>query len=146
MYRFGGGGGWGDPLLRDPQAVLDDVWDEYVSVEGALRDYGVVITGSLEEMTLALDAEAPFSSEKGTTREQKPVPDRCRRRWHVHRLRLDAPDGTLQMQKSPTTPGDQSDGVLAGVTLLASGEGMSCRGYSAAPGPSCTVRPPATTR
>ena len=62
--RFGGGGGWGDPLLRDPQAVLDDVWDEYVSVEGALRDYGVVITGSLEDMTLALDAEATVSNAR----------------------------------------------------------------------------------
>ncbi len=58
VYRFGGGGGWGDPLVRDPQAVLDDVWDEYVSVEGARRDYGVVITGSLDDMTLALDAAA----------------------------------------------------------------------------------------
>ena len=43
VYEFGGGGGWGDLLDRDPQAVLDDVWDEYVSIEGALRDYGVVI-------------------------------------------------------------------------------------------------------
>jgi N-methylhydantoinase B len=58
VYDFGGGGGWGDPLLRDPERVLDDVWDEYVSIAGALRDYGVVITGSLEEMTLALDHEA----------------------------------------------------------------------------------------
>ncbi len=33
-YDYGGGGGWGDPLDRDPQAVLDDVLDEYVSVEG----------------------------------------------------------------------------------------------------------------
>ncbi|MDX6741465.1 hydantoinase B/oxoprolinase family protein [Actinocorallia sp. A-T 12471] len=63
-YRFGGGGGWGDPLLRDPQAVLDDVWDEYVSVEGARRDYGVVITGSLAEMTLALDLEATEQERK----------------------------------------------------------------------------------
>ena len=65
VYEFGGGGGWGDPLDRDPQAVLDDVWDEYVSVEGALRDYGVVITGSLEDMTLTLDAEATVLERKG---------------------------------------------------------------------------------
>jgi N-methylhydantoinase B len=58
VYRFGGGGGWGDPFDRDPAAVLDDVWDEYVSVEGALRDYGVVVTGSLEDMTLAIDFDA----------------------------------------------------------------------------------------
>jgi len=57
-YRYGGGGGWGDPLERDPQKVLDDVLDEYVSVEGARRDYGVVLTGSLEDLTLAVDREA----------------------------------------------------------------------------------------
>jgi N-methylhydantoinase B len=58
MYDYGGGGGWGDPLDRDPQAVLDDVLDEYVSVEGATRDYGVVLTGSLADLTLAVDAAA----------------------------------------------------------------------------------------
>jgi N-methylhydantoinase B len=57
-YDYGGGGGWGDPLARDPQAVLDDVLDEYVSVEGAHRDYGVVLTGSLDDLTLAVDEDA----------------------------------------------------------------------------------------
>jgi N-methylhydantoinase B len=38
-----GGGGFGDPLERDPEAVLEDVKDDYVSVERAERDYGVVI-------------------------------------------------------------------------------------------------------
>jgi N-methylhydantoinase B len=58
MFDYGGGGGWGDPLQRDPQAVLDDVLDEYVSAEGALRDYGVVLTGSVEDLTLTVDADA----------------------------------------------------------------------------------------
>ncbi len=57
-YRYGGGGGWGNPLDRDPHKVLDDVLDEYVSVEGARRDYGVVLTGSLQDLTLAVDAAA----------------------------------------------------------------------------------------
>jgi N-methylhydantoinase B len=57
-YRYGGGGGWGDPLERDPAKVLDDVLDEYVSVEGARRDYGVVLTGTLAELDLAVDAVA----------------------------------------------------------------------------------------
>jgi N-methylhydantoinase B len=39
-----GGGGYGDPLLRLPEAVLQDVIDGYVSIEGAARDYGVVVT------------------------------------------------------------------------------------------------------
>jgi N-methylhydantoinase B len=42
-FQLGGGGGWGDPLQRDPTAVLDDVLDGYVSADGALRDYGVVL-------------------------------------------------------------------------------------------------------
>lgn len=65
VYHFGGGGGWGDPLLRDPGAVLDDVWDEYVSVEGARRDYGVIFSGSVDDMTLALDREATALERKG---------------------------------------------------------------------------------
>jgi N-methylhydantoinase B len=58
VYSFGGGGGWGDPLDRESQAVLDDVLDEYVSADAARDDYGVVLTGSLDELTLAVDAEA----------------------------------------------------------------------------------------
>jgi N-methylhydantoinase B len=57
-YHYGGGGGWGDPLVRTPEQVLEDVLDEYVSVEGARREYGVVLTGSLEDLTLAIDHEA----------------------------------------------------------------------------------------
>jgi N-methylhydantoinase B len=58
VYDYGGGGGWGDPLDRDPHAVLDDVLDEYVSELGALRDYGVVLRGSLEDLTLVVDDDA----------------------------------------------------------------------------------------
>lgn len=38
-----GGGGWGDPLDRDPKSVLCDVLDGYVSIAGARQDYGVMI-------------------------------------------------------------------------------------------------------
>ena len=38
------GGGYGDPLKRDPGRVLDDVLDGIISREAAERDYGVVIT------------------------------------------------------------------------------------------------------
>jgi N-methylhydantoinase B len=58
MYDYGGGGGWGDPLDRDPAAVLDDVLDEYISVDAAPRDYGVVLRGSLDDLTLAVDEDA----------------------------------------------------------------------------------------
>ena len=39
----GGGAGWGDPLTRDPRAVLEDVLDGYVSRETAAARYGVVL-------------------------------------------------------------------------------------------------------
>jgi N-methylhydantoinase B len=38
-----GGGGWGNPLDRDPQLVQQDVVEGFVSVESAARDYGLVI-------------------------------------------------------------------------------------------------------
>ncbi|KHK90912.1 hydantoinase B/oxoprolinase family protein [Novosphingobium malaysiense] len=57
-YQHGGGAGFGQPLLRDPEAVKEDVLDEYVSPEAARAKYGVVLTGSLEDYTLAVDHEA----------------------------------------------------------------------------------------
>jgi N-methylhydantoinase B len=41
-----GGGGYGDPKLRDPDSVRRDVRDGFVSSEGARRDYGVDIAHS----------------------------------------------------------------------------------------------------
>ena len=41
-----GGGGWGSPLERDPELVLQDVQDGIVSVEAARKFYGVVIGNS----------------------------------------------------------------------------------------------------
>jgi N-methylhydantoinase B len=43
-----GGGGFGDPLTRDPELVRADVLDEYVSPEQALEAYGVVLDEALE--------------------------------------------------------------------------------------------------
>jgi N-methylhydantoinase B len=45
--RTTGGGGWGDPLRRAPARVVRDVVWRKVSPEAALREYGVVLTGSL---------------------------------------------------------------------------------------------------
>ena len=45
-----GGGGYGDSLKRDPDKVMADVEDEYVSVERALKDYGVSIKVLDEEL------------------------------------------------------------------------------------------------
>ncbi|WP_255171167.1 hydantoinase B/oxoprolinase family protein [Natrononativus amylolyticus] len=58
--RTGGGGGYGNPLERDPEAVREDVIDGYVSRETAREVYGVAITedGDLDrEETESLRAD-----------------------------------------------------------------------------------------
>jgi len=68
-FQTGGGGGWGNPFDRDPERVLRDVRDEYVSIEGALRDYGVVVIGDPvndpENLTLDITATAMHRNKRG---------------------------------------------------------------------------------
>ena len=47
-----GGGGHGDPRSRDPQAVLNDVCDGFVSVEAAQSIYAVVLVVADEGYSL----------------------------------------------------------------------------------------------
>jgi len=51
-FQQSGAGGYGVPLARDPARVLDDVLDDYVSIEAARDRYGVVITGSGADLTV----------------------------------------------------------------------------------------------
>ena len=57
----GGGGGWGNPRERDPQLVLEDVINDFVSLESARHDYGVAIDAAAmnidEAATAALRAK-----------------------------------------------------------------------------------------
>jgi N-methylhydantoinase B len=39
-----GGGGFGDPKARDPEAVREDIAEGYISAAAAARDYGFVLT------------------------------------------------------------------------------------------------------
>lgn len=55
-----GGGGWGDPFKRDPLLVQQDVARGFVSIQGALADYGVV----LDPLTLDLDKAATEERRK----------------------------------------------------------------------------------
>ena len=58
-----GGGGYGDPYLRDPDNVSEDVTRGFVSHVGAERDYGVVIAGD------AVDRAATEALRRHRTRE-----------------------------------------------------------------------------
>jgi N-methylhydantoinase B len=64
----GGGGGWGDPLERDIEAVLKDVRGGFVGLGSAHRDYGVVI----DPDTLAADLPGTEAHRRDlrTVREQ----------------------------------------------------------------------------
>jgi N-methylhydantoinase B len=52
----GGGGGYGNPLLRNPQSVRRDVLRGFLTTEQALHEYGVVFNGQ------DVDAEATEST------------------------------------------------------------------------------------
>ena len=63
-YQHGGGAGFGPPLLRDPDAIKEDVLDEYVSLDAAHSKYGVVFTGSLENYDLEVNRDATEALRK----------------------------------------------------------------------------------
>jgi N-methylhydantoinase B len=64
IVQHQGGGGMGDPLLRDPSAVLDDVRRGSVSVAHARNEYGVAISAD------SLDAEST-SNLRANMRQQR---------------------------------------------------------------------------
>lgn len=56
-----GGGGFFNPFTRDPQAVLEDVLDDLVSVEAAREEYGVII----DPASMTIDHEATAALRSG---------------------------------------------------------------------------------
>jgi N-methylhydantoinase B len=66
-YQHGGGAGFGPPLARDPEAVKEDVLDEYVSIEAARSRYGVILKGSIEEYDLEVDHDATAALRRNMT-------------------------------------------------------------------------------
>jgi len=50
IFRTAGGGGWGDPLERDPHRVRNDVARRLMSAEAAREHYGVVLSGAGHEL------------------------------------------------------------------------------------------------
>jgi N-methylhydantoinase B len=62
-----GGGGYGDPLMRDPNDVVRDVAEEKVSPRGAREAYGVVLArdGSVDE-TATLKSREESRVARGT--------------------------------------------------------------------------------
>ena len=72
-HVLAGAGGWGDPLERDPAAVLRDVRNELLSPAKALADYGVAIdTKGWTVDTAATEARrAEIAKARGWTETPK---------------------------------------------------------------------------
>jgi N-methylhydantoinase B len=66
QHTHPGGGGWGDPLERDPARVLSDVRNEYITAARAEADYGVVI----DTDTWTIDTAAT-RARQATIRKQR---------------------------------------------------------------------------
>ncbi|QXG76514.1 hydantoinase B/oxoprolinase family protein [Modestobacter sp. L9-4] len=72
--RTTGGGGWGDPLERPVDEVLQDIAWRKVSVDGARRDYGVVVR---EDGSVDADATDRLRAEvRGARPDVEPFFDR----------------------------------------------------------------------
>jgi N-methylhydantoinase B len=55
-HELAGAGGWGNPLERDPQAVLDDILNEKITAAHARSEYGVALNDeatTLDELETA---------------------------------------------------------------------------------------------
>ncbi|PKG98135.1 hydantoinase B/oxoprolinase family protein [Paraglaciecola sp. MB-3u-78] len=65
-FNTWGGGGWGDPFLRDCNSVLDDVNRGLVSIEGAKR-YGVVIVDGVVDARQTTTLRAALTEKRGET-------------------------------------------------------------------------------
>ncbi len=76
-HVLAGAGGWGDPLERDPIAVLKDVRNELLSPAKALADYGVVV----DTKTWSVDAAAT-SRARGDIRARRGWREVPKVQWH----------------------------------------------------------------
>ncbi|MFF4774250.1 hydantoinase B/oxoprolinase family protein [Microtetraspora fusca] len=84
--RTTGGGGWGSPYNRAPEAVAADVRDGKVSPEAAREDYGVVLHGLRDDLRDDLRVDCEETAELRAT------------------LRAAAPEGSPFFDRGPGYP------------------------------------------
>ena len=67
LVRFitGGGGGYGDPFERDPKMVLDDVLNEFITLEDVKENYGVIIEEIDDSLVLNEEETTSFRKTRG---------------------------------------------------------------------------------
>jgi N-methylhydantoinase B len=65
--RTGSGGGWGDPLDRDPSLVLGDIREDFLSSQEASEVYGVVV----DDGKLEIDQPATIALRESLRRKKR---------------------------------------------------------------------------
>ncbi len=82
-----GGGGFGDPLDRDPKLVLNDVLNEYISIEDAKKYYGVIIKGGWPNYEVDYEATNKLREElrRQGKRDCVPLPTGIKAYYGVYR-------------------------------------------------------------
>lgn len=71
IIRTAGGGGWGDPLERDPEKVVLDVIEGFITSEAARDEYGVVLKQGSNKNPYEVDAEATRETRASMAKEQR---------------------------------------------------------------------------
>ncbi|MFL5095282.1 MAG: hydantoinase B/oxoprolinase family protein [Xanthobacteraceae bacterium] len=90
IVRTGGGGGWGDPLARDPALVREDVLEGLISARAGRERYGVALdrklavnvpmTKALRERLKSARAATTKPRKKRAAKPNRPVPRVAARR------------------------------------------------------------------
>jgi N-methylhydantoinase B len=71
------GGGYGNPLLREAQAVLGDVLDGYLTAEDAHAAYGVVITAGAVDTAATNALRERRAGVRNLERDGVAIPPPC---------------------------------------------------------------------
>ena len=136
-HELAGGGGWGDPLERDPLRVLDDLRNELITEPFAREAYGVVVdTGALDGRC---DRDAGAARRAAGAPGTGPAaPGQARRRtrrpggagaMRGTRIGVDIggtftdivvlrPDGTFHTKKISSTVDDYSRAIMSGLATV----------------------------
>jgi N-methylhydantoinase B len=72
--RDSSGGGYGDPITRDPARVRNDVLEGWESIAKASDVYGVVFTGKIEDDSLQVDTAATKSRRAALAAKHRKTP------------------------------------------------------------------------
>ena len=139
-HELAGAGGWGDPLERDPQAVLRDLRNELIGEARARDDYGVIVDRARWRVDEAGDRGAPGRvarrarvgrAARGLARRDARAGGKRAREQGVSGWRIGvdiggtftdivllAEDGTVATRKVSSSVDDYARAIMEGVASL----------------------------